>query len=87
MWGNGMGCPVWLFVALTAVAFWALVIFGIVALFRGTDRSGAGDRARARDSRQILDERFARSEIDAEEYHSRQSLLPPVRRWPGSGSG
>jgi putative membrane protein len=65
---------------LVMVAFWALVIFGIVALFRGPVRpsprrvGGAGG-----DAQRILDERFARGEIDAEEYRSRKSVLPPVR--------
>ena len=77
MWGNGMGWGGWLLMTLTTVAFWALVVFGIVALFRGTSGSGLRDRDPERGARQILDERFARGEIDAEEYSSRQSLLRP----------
>ena len=77
MWGNGMGWGGWLLMTLTTVAFWALVVFGIVALFRGTGGSGPRDRDPERGARQILDERFARGEIDAEEYRSRQSLLRP----------
>ena len=79
MWGNGMGWAAWLLMTLTTVGFWALVVFGIVALFRGSGGAGPRDRDHGRDARQILDERFARGEIDAEEYHSRQSLLPPAR--------
>lgn len=79
MWGNGMGWGAWLLMALTTVGFWALVVFGIVALFRGAGGADTRRHGPERDARQILDERFARGEIDAEEYRSRQSLLPPTR--------
>lgn len=75
MWGNGMGWGGWLLMTLTTVGFWALVVFGIVALFRGTGGSVPRGGSRERDAQQILDERFARGEIDPEEYRSRQSQL------------
>lgn len=76
MWSNGMGWGGWLLMSVTTVAFWALVVFGVVALFRGTRDSGSPPRPRDEDSAQhILDERFARGEIDAEEYHRRQQVL------------
>ena len=75
MWGNGMGWGGWLLMTLTTVAFWALVVFGIVALFRGAGGVGPRSSGRQQDARQILDERFARGEIDAEEYRTRQSIL------------
>jgi putative membrane protein len=79
MWGYGTGWGGWLLMALVMVAFWALVVFGIVALFRGPVRPGPRRADGGRDAQRILDERFARGEIDAEEYRSRQSLLPPAR--------
>jgi len=75
MWGNGTGWGGWLIMSITMVAFWALVLFGIVALFRGRDPATLQDRPQ-RDARRILDERFARGEIDAEEYQVRLSVLP-----------
>lgn len=76
MWSNGMGWGGWLLMSVVTVAFWALVVFGIVALFRGTRDSGSRSPRRDEDSAQhILDERFARGEIDAEEYHRRQQVL------------
>ncbi|WP_245618379.1 SHOCT domain-containing protein [Knoellia aerolata] len=62
--------------SLTAIAFWALVVFAVVALFRGT----RSDPKQARDendddARRILDQRFARGEIDLDEYHARQLVL------------
>ena len=74
-WGNGMGWGGWLLMTLTTVAFWAVVVFGIVALFRGSGGPGPRDARRDGDARRILDERFARGEIDAEEYRTRQSIL------------
>ena len=60
MWNNGMGWGGWLLMSVTTVAFWALVVFGIVALFRGTRDSGPQSPRRDEDSAQhILDERFA----------------------------
>ena len=79
MWGNGMGWGAWLVMALVTVGFWALVVVGIVTLFRGTGAAGPTGRGATPHARQILDERFARGEIDADEYHSRQALLPPAR--------
>lgn len=79
MWGNGMGWGGWLLMSLTTVGFWALVVFGIVALFRGTRDAGTRDRSPERGAHQLLDERFARGEIDVEEYRARQGALPPPR--------
>ncbi len=71
---DGMGWGGWLLMAGGIVAFWALVVFAIVAVFRSRrdERafSGAG-----RDPVGILDERFARGEIDEDEYHSRAGVL------------
>lgn len=76
MWNSGMGWTGWLFMALTTVAFWGLVIFAVIALFRGTRNDAEPERrVVTRDPGQILDERFARGEIDADEYHTRQDVL------------
>jgi putative membrane protein len=77
MWNyDGMGWAGWVIMAVTALAFWALVVFAVVALFRGnrgeTTYSKHGENY---DARQILDQRFARGEIDAAEYHARQDVL------------
>lgn len=78
MWGYGTGWGGWVLMTLVMVVFWALVIFGIVALFRGPARPGPCRADAGGDAQRILDERFARGEIDADEYRSRQSLLPPA---------
>jgi putative membrane protein len=76
MWSNGMGWGGWLLMSLTTVGFWALVVFGIVALFRGTRDGGTQSMpSRESEAQHILDERFARGEIDAEEYRRRLEVL------------
>jgi len=71
---DGMGWAGWILMTVGMVAFWALVIVAVVAIFRGTRRSGASAPDH-RDPMQILDERFARGEIDEDEYHARSSVL------------
>ena len=70
---DGMGWGGWLFMTVAMVAFWALVVFAVIAIFRGTQPSDA--TSGRRDPMQILDERFARGEIDEDEYHTRSSVL------------
>jgi putative membrane protein len=74
---GGWGWAGWLVMTLMMVAFWGLVVWGLVAIFRGTTRSDDRntDGGRTRDPLEILDERFARGEIDAEEYRARQDVL------------
>lgn len=71
---DGTGWGGWILMTLAIVAFWALVVVAVVALFRGTQRSGEPTVDR-RDPMQVLDERFARGEIDEDEYHARSSVL------------
>ena len=79
MWDYGMGWGGWLVMSVLMVAFWAAVVFGIIALFR---RSSGGnspfDRqvaASEEDAVQVLQVRFARGEIDEQEYRSRLAVL------------
>lgn len=77
----GGGWAGWLVMALMMIAFWGLVIFAVVAIFRGVGKTDepAGHGSR-RDPEEILDERFARGELDIEEYHDRQAVLRGVAR-------
>jgi putative membrane protein len=71
-WGFGG----WLVMFLMMVGFWALVVLLVVWLVRGTadrrPRQGAG---RPSEAIAILEERFARGEIDREEFEERRSTL------------
>ena len=69
-WHNdGLGWGGWVLMMVAMIAFWSVVVIATVAVFRGTQRSGRPSADR-RDPVQILDERFARGEVDEEEYHA-----------------
>jgi len=62
-WGWGLG----------SLLFLALIVIGIVLLVRGPSRSTPDQREDS--SLRILEERFARGEIDEEEYRHRRRTL------------
>jgi putative membrane protein len=70
----GWGYPL----ALIGTAlFWAAVIYGIVALVRyaGRGRHQDAEQGSASAAEHLLAERFARGEIDEEEYLRRRATL------------
>ena len=71
---DGTGWGGWILMALAMVAFWLLVVVAVIAIFRDTRGSGSSPSA-PRNPMQLLDERFARGEIDEEEYRARSSVL------------
>lgn len=71
---DAMGWGGWILMTLAMVAFWTLLVFAGLALFRGTQRSGESTPG-PRDPRQILDERFAHGDIDEDEYYARSNVL------------
>ena len=79
---DGVGWGGWIMMTLAIVAFWGVVVFVVVALFRSANSTGSPDRRGARDPMEILDERFARGEIDEDEYHARQAALRANERGP-----
>ena len=60
-------------------AFWVLIALLIVWAMRSST-TGSSTETREKDPRGILDERFARREIEAEEYQERRSALETQRR-------
>lgn len=77
-YGNGMGGGAYVLMIVSMLAFWALVITGLVMLFRSTRRgAGADGGATAAHStpQDLLAERFARSEIEEDELRSRLAAL------------
>jgi putative membrane protein len=62
----------WALMTFGMVAFWGLVAWLIVTVFRSADRP-AGSRAERPED--ILDERYARGEIDTDEYQHRRDAL------------
>lgn len=79
-YGNGMGTGRWVFMIAAMTIFWGLVILAGVMIFRG-DRgashwAGTPDRGPV----EILDERFARGEIDREDDEARKIALKASAR-------
>lgn len=67
-WGFGMG--------LGMLLFFALIVVGIVLLLRPAASETRREHDRALE---ILNERFARGEIDREEYEERRRVLESGR--------
>ena len=61
-WGWGMGFG-WIFMIL----FWALIIFGIVALAKWLFSAG-GSGGSGKSALEILKQRYAKGEINREQY-------------------
>jgi putative membrane protein len=64
-WYDGIGWGYWLIACLMMLAFLALIVVLVVAVVRGSRGDLAFGRPTGKD---ILDERFARGEIDIDEY-------------------
>lgn len=72
MWGSGpAGWAGWLAMTLTMVAFWGIVIAIVVWAVRQF-RPGPSEDS---DALSILRQRFARGEIDREEFEERRAIL------------
>lgn len=82
-WDNGPGGAGWVVMTVMSLAFWVALIIGGVALWRALTRDhqrGPGFPGDGRTSAQrILDERFARGDIDEEEYARRSAVLRDSR--------
>ena len=72
MGGFSMSGWAWLLMTLGMLSFWALVAVLVVALFR---RPGGRDQQQRPDAEEILAERLARGEIDADEYRQRLQMI------------
>jgi len=71
---DGAGWGGWLVMTIAMIAFWAMVIVAVVVLFRG-NKSGGEESSPRHGPMDILDQRFARGEIDEDEYHARSAVL------------
>lgn len=66
-WGFGFGH--WIF----GILFWVVILFLLVAVVRGV--SGFGGGRREKRALDILEERYARGEIDQEEFERKKRDL------------
>jgi putative membrane protein len=76
MWGDGWNMSwMWLFGLLLLVGITLLIVLAVRA-FGGGIRSGGGSEAASPSrARQILDERFAKGELTAEQYREQVRVL------------
>ena len=79
MFHHGWGGGLWT-MGLVMLAGWALIIGLAVAAAvyvarSGSDGGSSGERSGSRRARDLLDERYARGEIDTEEYRERLAEL------------
>ena len=67
----------WLTMGVVLLVFWGLVIAGVVLLVRlvGPRHEATLEPVGPTAALRILEERFARGEIDADEYSRRRQLL------------
>ncbi len=73
---GGWGAGGWIAMMFVMVVFWAAVVAAIVFAVRSSQHAPAAPGApTGNDALRILDERFARGEIDADEYQQRRALL------------
>lgn len=78
-YGNGMGGWGYALMTISIVVFWALVIAGVVMLVRYFARRPMSRPEPPQPPRpspeQLLAERFARGEIDEDEFHRAMDVL------------
>ncbi len=73
---GGWGPGAWIAMAFVMVVFWGVVVTAIVFAVRGGQHQPTGPAATTTsDAQRILDERFARGEIDVDEYQRRRDVL------------
>jgi putative membrane protein len=77
--GGGWDGGAWLAMMLVMVVFWGAVITAVVLFVRGSPRGHRDEHSHAAPGQDpalaILNERFAKGEIDAEEYTKRRDTL------------
>lgn len=83
-WGNGMGGAGGAIMVVIMLAVLALIVVGIILLVRGISRHDHAEPGRpqgpppgpgSRSALQVLEERYARGEIQREEFQQRKQDL------------
>lgn len=78
-YGHGMSGWGWVGMTLSMILFWALIITAGILLYRALSSGSEHSRERGAPARpspeEVLAERFARGEIDEEEYRRRLTTL------------
>ncbi len=74
-YGNGMGTGGWVAMIAGMSIFWGLIVLAGVMIFRGSSGRRSGGGLQERGALEILDDRFARGDVDREEYEARKAVL------------
>lgn len=74
-WNEGTGVGGWAVMTVAMLVLWSLLVLGAVMLVRGLAFDGSGRAGGRPDPMKLLDERFARGELDVEEYRARKDVL------------
>jgi putative membrane protein len=73
---GGWGPGAWIAIAFVMVVFWGAVVAAIVFAARSWHHQPTEPATRtSNDAQRILEERFARGEIDADEFQRRRDML------------
>lgn len=72
MWGFGFG---WVWMILVWLVIIGVIVWAVTRLSPGSDDPRRHDADEAASARRILDERFARGEIDVDEYRELRDEL------------
>ncbi|OLT01367.1 hypothetical protein BJF90_32490 [Pseudonocardia sp. CNS-004] len=87
MWWYGPGTGGWAMalMGIGMVLFWALIVLGLIALVRYLQTAGGRPPEVRATPEELLAERFARGEIDEQEYRLRLDALhgrsgPAIKR-------
>lgn len=78
-WGSGWGLGSWLGMGLGAIVLWVLFALAIVAAVRWARGSRVPTALAGSTPLLILDERFARGELNEEDYRARREVLTGAR--------
>ena len=74
-WGWGWGWGGTIFGPIMVIVFIALIVGAVVLVLRWMGLGGSPAARGEKNARHILDERFARGEIDKDEYEERRQVL------------
>jgi len=73
--GGGIGWGGWIVMVAMMAVFWGAVAWVIVTLIRQNGARSQPQATSAPDAMRLLDDRFARGEIDEDDYKRRRDVL------------
>lgn len=75
-WAGELSVTGWIVMAVCMLAFWAVVLYLMSAMFRSNRRSSPnGTEQQQADPLQVIEGRFARGEIAYDEFVARRQVL------------